>query len=288
MKIDSRTKLYGLLGFPVKHSFSPFMHNAAFAALDINAVYLSFSTSPDRLKEAINAIRALEIKGLNVTIPFKERVIPLLDGVDKEAQRIKAVNTIKNEAGRLIGYNTDGRGFVSSLRQGLRVSARGKRILILGAGGAARAVAFALAKDGAASIAIFDIIKRRAKRVSGDIQKSFPRCRTLALDAIFPSWMQERGGIDILINATPVGMKPSDPALIELKNLPFKPVVCDLIYNPPRTKLILAAQKIGLKNMNGLGMLLHQGALSFEIWTGKEAPLGVMKKALEDFMGKNR
>jgi len=276
-KIDAHTQLYGVIGYPVRHSFSPAMHHAAFHKAKLNAVYLALEVHPENLKDALAGIKALGISGLNVTVPHKEACIPFLDDVYPTAKLIGAVNTIHLKDGKLIGYNTDGRGFIRALKEILKVNPKGKRFFILGAGGASRAVGFNLAKEGAKVVTFYDIVRSKAENLVIDLRLNFPNC-SIQLASTLPRHLKD---FDCLINATPVGMKKNDPLLIDPKVFHPKLAVCDLIYNPSRTKLLKLAKAKRLKTMNGLGMLLYQGVIAWELWTGKKAPVSVMKRALE-------
>lgn len=282
--IDGSTKIYGIFGYPIKHTLSPLMHNAAFESLNLNAAYLPFEVRPEELKRAVESIRALGICGLNITIPHKERIIPFLDELSPEAESIGAVNTIVVGNRRLTGYNTDGIGFMVALRKDLEISPKGKDIFILGAGGAARAISFVLAKEGVNSIILFDLIKSRTQGLAKDLRKNFPQCLVKAIYS--PIDHLTLSNINILINATPVGMNKDDPLVFDPKLLHSKLIVCDLIYNPLETKLLSIAKRKCLKTMNGIGMLLYQGALSFQLWTGRRAPIEVMRKALYSGVGR--
>lgn len=275
--ISGRTKVYGIFGFPVEHTFSPGMHNAAFGKLGIDACYVPFAVSPDKLSEAVKSIVPLGLCGLNVTVPHKERVIPYLDELSEEARLIGAVNTIEVKEGRLVGHNTDGRGFLRSLRQDARFNPKGKNILFIGSGGAARAVGFSLALTGAKKIMFHDIDVKKAEVLSNDIrQKTGADAGTVGADLLAAAAKEA----DCLINATPLGLRKTDPLPIGKDLVLKKHLVCDLVYNPPETALLKNAKARGAKRLSGLGMLLYQGVVAFEIWTGKKAPVLVMKRAL--------
>lgn len=269
MKITGRTKITGLYGHPVEHTLSPLMHNAAFEHLGLDYCYLPFSVHPDSLKNAVEAIRALNLAGVNITIPHKEAVIPYLDSVNEEALFIGAVNTIVNQDGSLIGYNTDGRGFMRSLSEN-NISPESKKILITGAGGASRAIGYYLSQK-ADKLYLFDIDKIKLEKLASDL--SVIRDNIYVLDNT-----AELGDFDILINATPLGLKTTDPVPFDVSVISPDQTVCDLIYKKT-TLLSLAAQK-GCKTIDGLGMLLWQGVLAFELWTGTAPPVGIMKTAL--------
>jgi len=269
MKLSGRTKITGLFGYPVEHTLSPAMHNAAFEALGLDYCYVVFLVHPDSLQEAVKAIRALHLFGVNVTIPHKEKVIPLLDEIDKEASYIGAVNTIVNSVGRLKGYNTDGRGFMQSLFE-FGVSAEGKEVLIVGAGGASRAIGYYLGKE-AKKLCLYDIEKEKAERLVADLKKNFDNISTVEDIA-----RTER--FHILINATPLGLKDEDPLPFETALLRSDQIVCDLIYK--KTRLLDEASKKGCLTLDGLGMLLWQGVFAFELWTGVSPPVDIMRDAL--------
>jgi shikimate dehydrogenase len=275
--LSGKTKIYGIFGCPVEHSFSPGMHNAAFKKLGMDACYVPFAVSPEKLGAAIGAITSLGLCGLNITVPHKEKVIPYLDELSEEARLINAVNTIEVRDGKLIGHNTDGRGFLRSLKEQAGYDPRGKKFLFIGSGGAARAVAFSLALAGAKKIVFRDIDVMKADALAQDIRtKTGVETETIPEDAL-PVRAAES---DCLINATPLGLKKTDPLPIRKDFVLKKQLVCDLVYNPPETPLLKAAKTRGAKGLSGLGMLLYQGVIAFEIWTGKSAPSLVMKNAL--------
>lgn len=273
MKISGKTKVMGLLGYPVDHSLSPSMHNAAFERLKLDCCYVTFSVRPELLHDAVKAIKALNLAGVNVTVPHKERVIPFLYAVDKEAAFIGAVNTIVTQSasggGRLIGYNTDGRGFMKSLSES-RISVNNKNILIIGAGGASRAIGYYLSQK-ASGLFLYDVDKKKAARLVKDLNK-------LCGNVSFMKNMNQLDGIDVIINATPLGLRKGDSLPVNANLLKQRHVVCDLIYK--KTPLLEIASKKGCKTLNGLGMLLWQGVFAFELWTGKKPPVDVMRKAL--------
>ena len=272
-------ELTGIFGDPVGHSKSPAMHNAAFRALGLSWVYLKFRVPPNRLKQALAQASALGFRGLNITIPLKQEALPLVDTLTPQARRIGAVNTITFRRGGMEGHNTDGEGFIRSLREDLEVRPEGQRVIILGAGGAARAVTFALADAGVKSIVVLDSIPGKARCLAGDLRR-ITRVRAEGLiTGKGVDWGGIIAGAGLLVNATPVGMHgrhcPLPPPVLR------RPLaVADLVYNPPVTELIRQARRRGLKAMNGSGMLVLQGALSFERWTHRRAPVAVMRRAL--------
>jgi len=274
MKLSGRTRITGLLGYPVEHTLSPAMHNAAFEALGLDYCYVAFPVHPDYLEEAVKGIKALNLCGVNVTIPHKEKVISFLDEVDKEASIIGAVNTIVNSDGGLKGYNTDGRGFMQSLVE-CGISAEGKEVLIVGAGGASRAISYYLGKE-AKKLYLYDIEKEKAERLVSDLKKIF--------DNIFISDdISKTEKFNILINATPLGLKEEDPLPFDAALLRSDQIVCDLIYK--KTRLLEEASKKGCITLDGLGMLLWQGVFAFEFWTGQSPPVDIMRDALYKNVG---
>jgi len=269
MKITGRTKITGLYGWPVEHTLSPLMHNAAFEHLGLDYCYLPFSVHPDSLKNAVEAIRALNLAGVNVTIPHKESVIPYLDNVNEEALFIGAVNTIVNQEGTLIGHNTDGRGFMRSLAEN-NVSPDNKKILIAGAGGASRAIAYYLSQK-ADKLYLFDIDKIKLEKLASDLSE-------IRYNIGILNDTSELSRFDILINATPLGLKTTDPVPFDVSVLSPHQIVCDLIYK--NTPLLSHAAQKGCKTIDGLGMLLWQGVFAFELWTRTSPPVEIMKSAL--------
>ena len=274
-------KTFGLVGYPVKHSLSPAMHNAAFKFLKMDAQYKLFELRPEEIGPFFGCLCEKNIYGVNVTIPYKEAVIPLMDKLTEDASLIGAVNTVKLEDGKLIGHNTDGNGFIQDLTVFLPGGVSGINVSIIGAGGAAKAVGISLARYGAKNITFYDIDKNRAKSLAHKIGTELKLCAAEAMDSIEGLL---RNKPDLLINASGVGMKEADPVLVDKKDIPEGVFVYDLIYNPFKTKLLQLAEESGLRFANGLGMLLYQGALAFKFWTGQDAPVDQMRKALKEAM----
>jgi len=270
MKITGKTKITGLFGHPVEHTLSPAMHNAAFEALGLDYCYVAFQVHPHSLQEAVKAVRALHLSGVNVTIPHKERVISFLDEVDREASAIGAVNTIVNSNGNLKGYNTDGRGFMQSFFD-YGISAEDKDVLIIGAGGASRAISYYLGKE-AKKLFIHDIEQEKAERLAAALKKILDKDVAIADDIV------RTEKFNILINATPLGLKEGDPLPFDTSHLRSDQIVCDLIYK--KTHLLEEASKKGCIALDGLGMLLWQGVFAFELWTGISPPVDLMREAL--------
>lgn len=279
-------KVVGLIGYPLGHTVSPAMHNAAFKKLGLDYEYIPFEVEPKDLSEALKGLRALHIAGFNVTIPHKESIVPLLDEVLKLARVIGAVNTVLNQDGKLIGYNTDGAGFIDSLKEDAKTDPKGKRAVVLGAGGASRAVSIMLAETGVESLTLTDIQEKKAKELSEYIGSHFK----IACDSVEVNSKDLQRAIDradILINSTPVGMHPNVDQSPLSENIKLHPelLVYDLVYNPSQTKLLKTAKASACKICSGLGMLVRQGALAFTIWTGEEAPVEVMWKAAKEAIG---
>ena len=271
MIIDQYTALYGVVGFPLKHSLSPVMHNAAFIAIGLNAVYLAFETRD--LEGCIQGMKALGIKGMSVTIPYKSAIISLLDEVDGSAKRIGAVNTVVNHEGRLIGYNTDATGGLKALKE--KFEPRGKSCLIIGAGGAARAIGFILKEQGA-----FLTITNRTFARGEHLARSL-ECPYVPLTEV------KSVQADLLIQTTPVGMYPrDDECLIPRDVLKQGMVVMDIIYNPLETKLLRLARDRGCLTISGLDMFIYQGAEQFRLWSGIEAPVNDMNRAVREALRK--
>lgn len=276
IKIDGKTKIVGLIGHPVAHTFSPAMHNSCFAELGLNWIYLPFCIRPENLEQTLKGLGAIEnVKGANVTIPHKEEVIKYLDDLSQEASLIGAVNTISFSNGKVVGDNTDGKGFIAALKEE-GFNPEGKDVLILGAGGAGRAVAVSLAKEGASRITLVDLNIAKAKGLASEIENSFKEVKAGAA-GLKEITLEET---DLLVNATGCGMKEEDPLPIFSSLLHQGLFVYDLIYNPAQTLLLKESAKKGARTANGLGMLIHQAALSFNIWTGKEAPIKTMEGAI--------
>ncbi|MGP3609266.1 shikimate dehydrogenase [Anoxybacillus sp. PDR2] len=274
-------QLYGVIGCPVHHSLSPLMHNGAFQQLGIEAYYHAFHVEKDQLPAAIQGLKALGIAGANVTIPHKTAVMPLLDEIDEMAQRIGAVNTIVNENGRLIGYNTDGPGFVRALCEETKTVIKGKRILLVGAGGAARGIYFALASEQAARI---DICNRTRSTATQLIEEA-----DVSIDSSVYSIEEAEKHLDeyeIIINTTPVGLYPNVEAMpLSLDRLKADTVVSDIIYNPLETKWLQEARQKRAIVQNGVGMFIYQGALAFEKWTGIFPDVKRMKQIVIQQLG---
>jgi shikimate dehydrogenase len=276
MRPDAKTRLCGIIGNPVEHSLSPAMHNAAYEQLGLNFAYLAFRVTD--VEGAIRAVRALDIRGLSVTVPHKVAVIPFLDEIDPVAKSIGAVNTIVNDGGRLKGYNTDWTGFVRSLEA--HVPAAGRRVALLGAGGAARAIAFGLKAKGA-TLTILNRAEELALARDLAAEIGCPFGDLSKLDAV--------GAADIVVNATSVGMAPlQEKVPVDPASLRPEQVVVDIVYNPLETRFLREAAARGCRTVPGYEMLLLQGVTQFELWTGKTAPVDLMRSVLKDRLSANR
>ncbi|HEY7535142.1 MAG TPA: shikimate dehydrogenase [Thermodesulfobacteriota bacterium] len=282
MNIKATTKVYGIFGHPVNHSLSPEMHNAAFQALRLDCVYLAFDVHPKDFEVAARAIRSMGISGVNVTIPHKESMVFFLDEISPEASLTGAVNTVKNVDGKLTGYNTDVGGFMRAIKEELSVHPKGLNAAVIGAGGAARAVLSSLCMNEAGQIYVINRTLDKGKRLATEFKKAF---KDTVLHAVSLDDKDEITSVlsasNLLVNAASAGMKGVDSVEMPLEALPKNAVIYDLVYDPRETSLIKTANELGLKAAGGLSMLLYQGVESFEIWTGKDAPVEVMRKALE-------
>jgi shikimate dehydrogenase len=284
-----------VLGSPIRHSASPAMHNAAFTVLGLNWRYLACEVRPENLRAAIEGAKALGFMGLNLTVPHKLLAVDIVDLLDESAKTWAAVNTIlfegcnaegqwlplrefektSPEAIRSHGFNTDAAGLETSLREDLKLELRGKKVLLLGAGGAGRMAALKCAGAHVSELFLVNRTQSKAVEIAADIARRHPGVR---VTAGYP-----QGGVDLLLNATSLGLRPDDPSPLDEKQ--FSPgqarAVYDMIYKPAETKLLAAAKAAGCRTANGIGMLVGQGAQAFELWTGKEAPVEIMRRAAE-------
>lgn len=264
MNINAKTKTICLLGHPVKHSFSPIMHNYLFQKYDQNNIYVCFDVEPNNLKDAILGIKSLGIDGMNVTIPHKVEVMKELEYTDQNSKIIGAVNTIKNKGGILEGYNTDGIGFVKSIKN-KNYDLENKNIMILGAGGSCRSISVELASNNVKSIEIRNRSIEKAKEIEKIISNNFKTMISCSTDKIT---QEDLSNIDVLINTTPVGMESEDCPIDESLTLDEDVLVCDIVYKPHNTQFIKWAKKQNLNVVYGIEMLINQGLEAFYIWTG--------------------
>ncbi len=281
MPITGSTRIVGIFGDPVAHSLSPAMQNAALQKAGIDAVYVPFHVTPAQLCDAVCAVRALQISGVNLTIPHKEAVCPLLDELDPIATLTGAVNTIVNRDGRLCGYNTDGLGLLRAVAEDLGVDVRGRRVLVAGAGGAARAAVVALSRAGAAWIGVANRTLQRAEALIASLAPKLEGTALAALQLAADLPVRLGDGVDLLVNCSAAGLKGEALALpLELCMRPGG-AVYDMIYGQATTPLVTAARAAGLPVADGLGMLVGQGEEAFRLWFAEPAPAGIMRTAIE-------
>ncbi len=278
-------KIYGIFGFPLKHTLSPAMQEAVFKKFRIDAAYLALELDPPAFKRLARNFPKTFLAGFNVTVPYKQTVMPYLDEISRDAMAIGAVNTVKRTGKKFKGYNTDWQGFVDALKEA-HFNPTGKKAVVLGAGGAARACVYGLMKKGVREIALFNRHPERAEKIKKDFRKIFPRVAVKVSGFKREVLKTELGNADLLLNTTSVGLKRDDSALVEASMIPFRKLwVYDLIYNPPDTPLLEMARRKKQRTLNGASMLLYQGARAFEIWTGRKAPCGLMRKVLHEKLG---
>ena len=278
--VQGTTQIYGVIGDPISHSLSPSLHNPAFAALGIDAVYVTFRVSPSSLEDALRGLLALNVQGINVTVPHKSEVFQYVDEVTDTARKIGAINTLRNDSGHWIGENTDATGFIRSLEP-LGLSLPGSSVGMLGAGGAAKGVAVGLLEAGVSRLFISNRSYDRATVLAELLKASFGQqsVSAVSLEEL------EKKELNLLVNTTTVGSDGhSSPA--KLNRFDKLGAVTDIIYRPSRTPLLLEAEKLGLPNLNGGGMLLYQGISAFSFWTRRTAPEIIMRKALDEYLSK--
>ncbi|MUT66282.1 shikimate dehydrogenase [Paenibacillus sp. NEAU-GSW1] len=279
--IDSHTVLYGVIGDPIRHSRSPIMMNRAFRETGVNGVYAAYHITADKLGDFIAGVKAMGMRGVNVTIPHKLDIMKYLDEIDAGAAAIGAVNTIVNDNGRLTGYNTDGIGYVRSLKEEADPNIAGKRIVVIGAGGASRGIVYALTGENPASITIANRTEDRARELALAFADK-AELRAVTFDGLQEACLEA----DIVINTTSVGMHPNtDASPVDASWLKPGAVASDLIYNPLKTKFLLEAEKSGCRSHGGLGMFIYQGAYAFEYWTGQAAPVAAMRETVLASLG---
>jgi shikimate dehydrogenase len=273
--INAATRLCAVYGSPIAHSASPAMHNAAFAALGLDWRYLAFEVDPKNLRAAIEGAKVMGFAGINLTVPHKLLAVNMVDMLDESAMKWGAVNTILFNKKGATGFNTDADAITQSLREDLELEPRGAKILLLGAGGAGRTAALKLASENVAELFLVNRTSSKAEEIAVEIKKQSPAVK---VSVGFP-----KSNVDLILNATSLGLKAGDSSPLDEKqfSLTQTRAVYDMIYRPAETSLLAAAKVSGCRTANGLGMLLHQGAKAFEIWTGRPAPLDVMRRALE-------
>ena len=276
--LDGHTRTVGIFGDPIAHTRSPAMHNAAFQALGLPYVYLPFHVRPADLVKAVHGVRALGLLGLNVTVPHKERIVRCLDSLSPEAELCGAVNTVVNQDGQLFGDNTDGRGFLNSLQEA-KLAPRGIEVVLIGAGGSARAVLVSLIRARCATVRIVNRTQANARKLVRTYRRTGEtRLEALPLDSLCDPAVLS--GVRLIINASSVGLHDDEFLPLAYTATQAGCLFYDLLYRPDRTPFLSHARAAGRPVMDGRRMLLHQGALAFSLWTGRPAPLEVMDRAL--------
>ena len=271
------TKQLGVIGYPLSHTLSPVFQQAALDYHAIPVTYSAWPTPADRLSETVNRLRGEDYMGFNITIPHKERLLDLVDDVNEMARSVGAVNTVVNRNGILTGHNTDTYGFVRSLREKADFDPRGKTVLLLGAGGAARAAAFALAGEGVERLTIANRTVTRAESLAEDVGETLPKIDAVPLANV-------SGDVDLIVNSTSIGMASGDGAgqtPLDAASISRNALAYDMVYTPSETPFLRCAQQAGARVLGGLWMLIYQGAAAFELWTGKTAPVDVMYQAAQ-------
>ncbi len=281
MQITGKTKIVGVIGDPVEHSRSPQMHNAAFAELGLDYVYVPFHIRPDELHAAIEGFKAINVVGINITIPHKQAIIPFVDEISREAELIGAVNTLIFNKGKIAGDNTDAPGFLQAMQEtGLDIP-KGESAVVIGAGGSARAIVVALALAGLQSITIANRTVSKAIALASDLsERTGVRMEGMGLDN--PHLPHAVATSALVVNTASASMDTSHPPLIQTEWLNPQSIVYDIIYTPPKTRLMKAAAERGCHVIGGLGMLVHQGAIAFEKWTKIVPPIKIMRQALQN------
>jgi len=278
LSVRGDTRVLGVFGCPVEHSVSPAMQNTAIQALGLNYVYVPFHVLPEMLGGAIQGLRALEVAGVNITIPHKRAVIPFLDSVSERARLVGSVNTVTNVDGVLTGDTTDGPGFLQSVEAEWGV-VDGTRALILGAGGSAKAIAFALVEAGCL-VSLSNRTRSKADELAEAICRAFGEGSAAVVENVDDALREVLSGCDMLINTTSVGMRPKpDEIPVNPELLRSSLMVCDIVYNPLKTRLLAEAERCGARTLSGIKMLARQGAISLEKWTGCKAPVDIMERA---------
>lgn len=282
-KFNLDTKIIGLFGHPIRHTYSPFMHNIAFELLDLNYIYLPFDVPMSSLKDAVKGMIALGIKGFNITIPHKENIIPFLKNVSEEASIIGAVNTVVNDNGVLNGFNTDVHGIVETLIP-FKDEITNEEVSIIGAGGATRSAVYALVRNFKPKhINVINRTEQKAETLKDYFKTKMHFNGIKVFQLYSPDMIEVLNNSKLIINTTSVGMSPNvdDTVITDPKSFVKDQIVFDIVYNPVKTKLLQLANSAGARTLNGLKMFVHQGAKSFELWTGVEMPVEKISKALQ-------
>jgi len=284
MEITGRTKIVGVIGDPVEHSCSPPMHNAAFREMGMDYIYVPFRVKPEQLPAAVEGFRALNVAGVNITLPHKKAALSLMDSVSQEAELIGAVNTMVFKDGMVAGHNTDAPGFIASLREEGIDNVGGMKVVVLGAGGGAQAVVVGLALERVGRITLANRTHEKAVQLADDVSaKTGVLVEGISLeDKRLPEYISESA---LLVSTITAGMDPNIPLVINPDWLHEDLTVCDIVYIPPETNLLKAAAERGLRIVGGMGMLVHQGAISFRLWTGEQPSVKTMRRALDRSLG---
>jgi shikimate dehydrogenase len=284
MEITGRTKIVGVIGDPVEHSCSPPMHNAAFREMDMDYIYVPFRVKPEQLPAAVEGFKALNVAGINITLPHKKAALSLMDSVSQEAELIGAVNTMVFKDGMVEGHNTDAPGFIASLREEGIDNVGGMKVVLLGAGGGAQAVIVGLAIERVSRVTVANRTHEKAVQLANVVSaKTGVLVEGISLDdKRLPEYISES---DLLVSTITASMEPNIPLVINPDWLHEDLTVCDIVYTPPETNLLKAAAERGLRTVGGMGMLVHQGAISFQLWTGKQPSVKTMRRALDRSLG---
>ncbi len=281
IELGGKSRVYGIFGDPVSHSLSPVMQNLAMKAAGLDTVYVPFHVTPQNLSSAVDGMRALQIGGVNITLPHKQHILPLLDRVDEDAELIGAVNTVVCRDTELIGYNTDGLGFIRSLQEDVGFLPSNKSVLLLGAGGACRAAAVALLRSGVNDISIVNRNKERAEQLVKRISSAFPDQSLKVYGLGDAGYVADLQRVDLVVNTTSIGLKGEDISFCPLSKIKASASIYDMVYSQVETPFVHAARSRGLVAADGLGMLAGQGEEAFFLWFGIPPEKGLMKNCLQ-------
>ena len=281
MNLSGHTQPFAVLGHPIGHTLSPVMHNVALQALEMDAIYLAFDVAPERLMTTLPAMADMGFRGVNLTVPLKEVAFRGIDDLADTASLLGAVNTVEFTANGLRGHNTDGVGFLRAVDEAFGCDVTGRSVMMLGCGGAGRAVALTCARQGAGRMVLTDLDAARVAQLAEELHGVDASLAIECVEASPAAWREAARTSELLVQATPVGMKPTDEPLLGAGAFRAGQMLLDLVYMYPETGLMTVAREAGAQVANGLGMLLHQGVRSFEIWTGTTPPVDCMREALE-------
>ncbi len=282
--VTAPTKSFAVLGHPIVHSLSPVMHNAALRAMGLDAVYLAYDVLPDALMGVLESMRAMGFGGVNLTIPHKEVAFAGLDQLDASAEAVGAVNTVVFTDAGICGHNTDGEGLMRAMQESFGETIEGRSVCVLGAGGAGRAAAITCALRGAARVVVAGRREEQVRPVVFDIAEAAPNCDVSSALGVEGTWADASRAADLVVHTTSVGLNADDAPVLGAEAFRSGQALFDMVYTTRETSLMRCAREAGAQASNGLGMLLHQGAVALSIWTGREAPVDVMREALEDAM----